>query len=211
MKSETTLDRIHPLPMKSVNRFELIVFSAGLLFVFQMSALGQKENPAQTLVQDITGPAVVRTVKANIVPLIWKATIDKSVISVPLRSVEYYGIQHYDVDGAARARELTISTHSQGLIRIYHIEPLGALGDTASSMIDSLRKVAEGGTDTEFDLPVKVFPTTTHSHMVEFRVGQRTAIDKLFESLEGAMIEYHARDLKEELRPEVVREISVSD
>ena len=173
-------------------------------------ASAQAENPAQKSVQEITAPAPVQNVRANITPLFWKASLDESVVTVPLRSIEFFGVQNYDVDGATRVRELTISTVSQNLVRIYHIEPLGA-ATRATNSIETLRRVAEGASGEELDLPVKVFPTTTHTHMVEYRVSRKTDVDALHRHLEATMIEYHARDLVPEQRPDTVREIKVED
>ncbi len=187
------------------------LLAAGCLWSFPGDLSAQSENPAQKSVQEITAPAPSQTVRANLVPLIWKATIEDSIITVPLRTIEFFGVQDYDVDGATRVRELTISTDARSLIRIYHIRPLPALANRAPGAIEALRRVAEGGTGEELDLPVKVFPATTHTHMVEYRVSERSQVDALYQHLEAAMIEYHARDLVPEQRGETVREIKVTD
>lgn len=175
------------------------------------SAFSQAENPAQKSVQEVNAPAPSNSVRANIVPLFWKANIDESRVSVPIRSIEFFGVQDYDVDGATRVRELTISTDSNNLIRIYHIRPLEAVASRASSTIETLRRVAEGASGEELDLPVKIFPATTHAHMVEYRVSQREDIDTLYGHLEQAMIAYHARDLIDEQKPLTVSEIQIQD
>jgi len=171
----------------------------------------QTENPVVETVVNVTAPAISQSSPANIVPLFWKAVIDESVISVPLRSIEYFGVQNYDVEGATRVRELTISTHSQSMIRIYHIRPLAAVTKTAGQSIDALRKAAEGVVGEELDLPVKVFPATTHSHMVEYRAGSEGDIDVLYKHLEEVMLEYHARDLVPIQRPGTIREVKTGD
>jgi hypothetical protein len=183
----------------------------GLALSLPLTTQAQTENPAIKSVQEVTAPAPTSTVRANIIPLIWKATIEESIVSVPLRTIEFFGIQDYDVDGATRVRELTISTDAQSLIRIYHIRPLPAVANRASGTIDALRKVAEGASGEELDLPVKVFPMTTHTHMVEYRLSERGHVDALYNHLEAAMIEYHARDLIPEQRENTVRAIEVND
>lgn len=194
--------------MKPANDF---VLCAGLAIALPAFGYGQTENPAVKSVQEVTAPAISSTVSANIVPLIWKASIGKSIVALPLRSIEYFGVQDYDVEGATRVRELTISTHSQSMIRIYHIRPLAVVTKTAGESLQALRNAAEGIVGEELDLPVKVFPSTTHSHMVEYRTGKEGDIDALFKHLEEVMIEYHARDLVPAQRSSTVREVRVAD
>lgn len=171
---------------------------------------GQVENPAVESVQEVLPSATIQSVRANIIPLIWKATIDASTIAVPLRSIEYFGVQDYDVDGATRVRELTITTNSQSMIRIYHIRPLAAVTETTRQTVETLRNVAEGVAKEELNLPVKIFPATTHSHMVEYRTDKEGDIDELYQHLESVMLEYMARDLIPEQRGETLREIKTS-
>lgn len=45
--------------------------------------------------------------------------------------------------------------------------------------------------------------------MIEYRVGDKKAIGQLYDHLEKAIVEYHARDLIEAQRPQIVREIEV--
>lgn len=188
-----------------------VVFLLQFTPIFLNPLFGQKEDHVVESVVNVTAPAISQSATGNIVPLFWKAVVDKSIISVPLRSIEYFGVQNYDVEGATRVRELTISTHSQSMIRIYHIRPLAAVTKTAGESIEALRKAAEGVVGEELDLPVKVFPATTHSHMVEYRAGSEGDIDVLFKHLEEVMLEYHARDLVPAQRPETIREIKTGD
>jgi hypothetical protein len=68
----------------------------------------ENEKPNQKSVEEVIEPASVSPVKANIVPLIWRAKMGEAVVAVPLRSIEYYGVQIYDTDSQTRVRELTI-------------------------------------------------------------------------------------------------------
>jgi hypothetical protein len=47
--------------------------------------------------------------------------------------------------------------------------------------------------------------------MVEYRVDKKETVSQLFTHLEAAMIEYHARDLVPEQRPQIIREIEVKE
>lgn len=170
-------------------------------------ARAQAENPVRSEVRAVEGAPRVSPVEGEVVPLIWKASIGDSIVSVPLRYVEYFGVQNYDVDGATRVRELTIGVRSKGLVRIYHIRPLQDPSGRAGEAVNRLRQLAEGATGEEFDRPVKVFPQTTHAHMVEYRVEQAGMITQMYEHLEAAMADYHARDLVCSQRMETVREI----
>jgi len=135
----------------------LLVGSGGICRV-------QTENPIQknhTVVED---PVPVSNTRSEIAPLFWKASIDQSLVMLPLRNVEHFGIQDYDVDGATRVRELTVTTGFRSMIRIYHIQPLVPLKETAER-IERLRQIAEGIADEEYDLPVKVLPMSTWWNM----------------------------------------------
>lgn len=93
--------------------------TASLVFPTIVSSQ-ENESPNQKSVAEVIEPAPVSPVKATIVPLIWRAKIGETVVAVPLRSIEYYGVQIYDTDSQTRVRELTICTESQSLIRIYY-------------------------------------------------------------------------------------------
>lgn len=168
----------------------------------------QAENPLQPTVNAITAPARVTGVEANLVPLIWQAKIKDTTVSVPLVNIEFHGVQAYIVDGATRVRELTISTKAQSLIRIYHIRPLN-VSSSLNTQAERLREVAEGKIAEDLDQPVKVFPVTTHAHMVEYRVEEEGHIEALHAHLEKTLLDYHARTLTEELRPQVVRSVQI--
>jgi len=184
---------------------------AGVLSLVTLSSIhAQVENPANRIVQRIVASPSVQTVEADLVPLFWKASINDSIISIPLSKVEFFGVQDYIVDGATQVRELTISTQARSMIRIYHIRPLTAV-DRGTNNLETLRAVAEGKTGGDENRPVKIFPTTTHASMVEYRVKEKKQIDELYSHLESTMVEYHSRNLVPEQRPETVREVTVKD
>ncbi len=188
-----------------------LTLSACLLTVPLFSFGQEIENPNQKSVEEVIEPAPVAAVKANIVPLIWRATIDEAVIAVPLRSVEYYGVQIYDTDSQTRVRELTICTESQSLIRIYYIEPLGSTHERLAEKAKRLQQIAQSGGTQEWPYPFKQYPTTTHAHMVEYRVEKEETVGQLYDHLEAAIINYHARDLIEDQRPQIVSDIKVAN
>lgn len=197
--------------MKQTSLIPIVVLALALVaFVFG-SLFAQHENPNQKGVEEVSGGAPVRSVRANITPLIWRARIDEAVVAVPLRSVEYYGVQVYDTDSQTRVHELTICTKSQSLVRIYYILPLGTTNERLSSAAERLRGLAQGATRQEWVYPIKQYPTTTHTHMVEYRVRSKENVQQLYDSLEATMVEYHARDLVPNQRPETVRKIEITN
>lgn len=188
----------------------LVLAGIALLLFPAHQIKAQTEDPAQQQVHKVIKPARIQAVGANVIPLIWKAVINNASISLPLRNIEFYGVQEYVVNDATRVRELTISTNSRNFIRIYFIQALTAV-DIASDRIASLKKIADGQASGNLKLPVKVFPITTHSHMVEYRVSDESQIGELYNHLEATMIEYHARRLIPEQRNLTIREIKIKD
>ncbi len=196
--------------MKTYRPFLRSVFLP--LSVFKLLTLqspAQSESPVQGSHTNVTDGPSTGNARAEIVPLFWKALIGGSIVNVPLTSVEHFGVQTYDVDGVARVRELTITTKSQSMIRIYHMSPLGAIAEHTENTLKALGQIAESVADTELNVPVKVFPSTTHAHMVEYRVTERGDIDILYQHLETAMKDYHARVLTPAQRDSTVRQVKV--
>lgn len=192
-------------------RIAVIAVWASVLVLPVFSFGQENESPNQKNVEEVTEPAPVSTVKANIVPLIWRATIDEAVIAVPLRSVEYYGVQIYDTDSQTRVRELTICTESQSLIRIYYIEPLGTTSERLADKAKRLQQIARSAGKEDWPYPFKQYPTTTHAHMVEYRVAKEETVGQLYDHLEAAIINYHARDLIKGQRSQIVSEVKVAN
>jgi hypothetical protein len=177
------------------------------LLVSQLPA--QSESPLQGSHTNVIEGPPTGTTRGEIVPLFWKALIGESIVSVPLTSIEHFGVQTYDVDGVARVRELTITTKSQSMVRIYHMAPLSAVAVNAERTLKAIGGIAERLADEELNVPVKVFPATTHAHMVEYRTGEKADIDKLYQHLETAMKDYHARVLSPAQRESTIRQVKV--
>ncbi len=193
---------------RPILRSVFLPLSVLTLLVLQLPA--QSESPLQGSHANVTDGPPTGNTRAEIVPLFWKALIGGSIVSVPLTSVEYFGVQTYDVDGVARVRELTITTKSQSMIRIYHMIPLGAIAELTQNSLKALGQITESVADTELNVPVKVFPSTTHAHMTEYRVAEKADIDTLYNHLETAMRDYHARVLTPAQRLSTVRQVKVS-
>lgn len=179
------------------------------LTLLALPSLAQSESPVQGSHTNVNDGPPVGTARAEIVPLFWKALIGGSIVNVPLASIEHFGVQNYDVDGVARVHELTITTKSQSMIRIYHMTPLSAVAEHLEDTVKILNNFAEGAAGQELNVPVKVFPSTTHAHMVEYRTTERAHIDTLYQHLETAMKDYHARVLTPAQRENTVRQVKV--
>jgi len=169
---------------------------------------GRAESPIVGTVNDVNGEAKVQDRKGEIIPLIWRARIGSAVTSIPLSGIEHYGIQDYILDGVARVRELTVTTKSRSMVRIYHITPLGK--GHVVNRLEELKKVAGGLSDQDDDLPIKTYPTTTHEKMVEYRVSDVSDIGTLFKSLDKTMVVYLGRELVPSQRELVATEVTVN-
>ncbi len=168
------------------------------------------ESPLITEVAHVVSGPTAKRIDAEIIPLVWRAKIGKAVTSVLLSSIENYGIQDYEIDRNLLVRELTITTHSLSMIRIYHAMQFGAIDVDAAKQLDAqLERIKRLRAGQDKDLPIKNYPTTTHEKMVEYRVSEACDIDVLYESLDQAMITYLGRDLVPVQRGSVVQAVAV--
>jgi len=187
--------RVHPI---------IAAFGATLM---ALSSLAWAESPVVEPVTKVTGGPSVQQTRGEIIPLLWRARIGKAVTAVPLAAIEHYGIQDYSLGTTALIRELTITTKSLSMIRIYHILPLGTIQEDAAKRLDEARKKAADSVSVirsqDDDLPVKTYPVTTHEKMVEYQVARVEDIDQLYDSLDKAMVTYLGRDLSPDQRPRI--------
>lgn len=171
------------------------------------------QSPIQNPVTQVSGTPNVRQSPGEIIPLIWKAEIGSAVASIPLPSIEHYGIQDYKVDSHALVRELTITTKSRSMIRIYHLLPLGGIHQDAAERLDqrlqAINGVLDNSRDQDDNIPIKSYPVTTHEKMVEYRVSKPEDIGLLYNSLEQSMVKFLARDLSGTQRPGVIETITI--
>jgi len=126
----------------------------------------------------------------------WRATLPGGSFVVALRSMVSVGMQEYVVDGAARVTEVNIDTTGNALARFYYLEPITpqtpmAAGQSLINKAQELATEAVGRTGQEevWKKVVKSYPSSTHAHTVEFRVGSKEDLKKIFESAETAMRE----------------------
>jgi hypothetical protein len=85
---------------------------------------------------------------------------------------------------------------SPRLARFYYLEPITpqtpmAAGQSIINKAQELAAEAAGrtGQDEVWKKVVKSYPSSTHAHTIEFRIGSKEDLKKLFESADTAMRE----------------------
>ena len=144
------------------------------------SALSQSPSPSPT--PDPTGR----------VPL-WICVTPGGTYEVALRYMVSVSSSEYIVDGVARVNEVNIDTAGNMAVRFYYIEPMtpnSPIG-LGQSVINKAQEAAEAaasrtGQDETWKKVVKNYPTTTHSHTIEYRVDSKDDLDKIFVSADQA-------------------------
>jgi hypothetical protein len=123
----------------------------------------------------------------------WRCEMPGGTYEVALRSIVSVSTHEYVVDNTARVTELNIDTQGNMAVRFYYIEamtPKAPLG-VGQSMIDKmsdLAKEAAGrtGQDEIWKRVTKNYPTTTHSHTIEYRIDSEDELKKIFSSVQTA-------------------------
>lgn len=105
-------------------------------------------------------------------------------------------MHEYVVDGAARVTEVNIDTTGNSQARFYFLEPITpqtplAAGQSIINKVQDLATEAAGrtGQDETWKKVVKTYPGSTHAHTVEFRIGSKDDLKKIFDSADQAMRE----------------------
>jgi len=125
--------------------------------------------------------------------LMWRCNLPGGSYSVALRSIVSVSSHEYMVDGAVRVTEVNIDTTGNALARFYYIEPnipaspIGLGTATIEKAQQLLQEGAERSGQDVWKKVVKNYPTTTHSHTIEYRVTDKDSLNKLFESAESAL------------------------
>jgi multidrug efflux pump subunit AcrB len=123
----------------------------------------------------------------------WRCELPGGTYEVAIRSIVSVSTHEYVVDGTARVTELNIDTQGNMAVRFYYIEPLTpksplGVGQSALDKVSDLTKeVAERtGQDEIWKRVVKNYPTTTHSHTIEYRLDSQDELKKAFTSVQTA-------------------------
>ncbi len=126
---------------------------------------------------------------------VWVAEMPAGKYIVRLTAITSVSMHEYVVDGTVRISEVNIGTNGSELARFYYIEPNipnspNGVGQSGIDKVkEKLQEATERAGDDQFWQKVsKNYPTTTHAHTVEYRVGFKETLTKLFESAENAWL-----------------------
>ena len=124
---------------------------------------------------------------------LWRCTTPGGTYEVALRSIVSVSSCEYLVDAAARVHEVNIDTTGNMAVRFYFIEPVVpnapfGIGQATINKVQELATEASErtGQDDIWKKVVKNYPTTTHSHTIEYRVDSQSGLDAIFASAEKA-------------------------
>ena len=125
----------------------------------------------------------------------WRCELPGGTYLVALRNLQSVSTHEYVVDGAARVTEVTVATASSVEARFYYLEAMAAKTTNvplAPASLETLQKRAQdlvkerAPVDRVWEKVVKNYPTTTHAHTVEYRIGTKANLDQIYTSLEQA-------------------------
>ena len=131
----------------------------------------------------------------------WRATTPGGTFLVPLRSVASASTHEFIVQGVGRVYEMTVGTVGHVTARFYTIESTEDMvpSGTAQRMAESIRSRMDsvtsrvGGEEILNNAVLKDYPIATHSRIVEYRLSNRSEVDKLFKSLDISLIQNRGR------------------
>jgi hypothetical protein len=133
-------------------------------------------------------PTPTPTPTATATRTLWKCTLPGGTYQVLVSAILSVSSHEYVVDGAARVTEVNIDTSGQLAVRFYYIEPAvtagpGGIGAATLGKVQSiLTDAAERSGSDSWKKVVKSYPVTTHARTVEYRVGSKDSLTKIFTS-----------------------------
>ncbi len=119
---------------------------------------------------------------------LWKCTLPGGTYQVLVSAILSVSQHEYVVDGAARVTEVNIDTSGSLAVRFYYIEPAttsgpGGIGAATLGKVQGiLTEAAERSGSDSWKKVVKSYPVTTHARTVEFRVGSKDSLSRIFTS-----------------------------
>ena len=135
-----------------------------------------------------TTPTATPTPTVTATRTLWRCNLPGGTYQVLVSAILSVSSQEYVVDGAARVTEVNIDTAGQFAVRFYYIEPAvtsgpGGLGAATLGKVQSLLTDAaeRSGTDA-WKKVVKSYPVTTHARTIEYRIGDKDSLMKIFTS-----------------------------
>ncbi len=156
------------------------------LLIFAASAFAQSSTGTGTA----TGASGANASAATVTPTrpLWKCTLPGGSYQVLVSAILSVSTHEYVVDGAARVTEVNLDTSGQFALRFYYIEPAvtagpGGLGAATLGKVQSiLTDAADRSGSDSWKKVVKSYPVTTHARTVEYRVGSKDSLTKIFTS-----------------------------
>lgn len=129
--------------------------------------------------------------------IFWTGNFASGQVIVPVDKIASVAQQKYILDAQFVIHEVSIDSLGNSLIRIYYIEPIAesassvsAFGSAARDRARELAGELQGRTGTQDLDPetavTKNYPTTTHSHTVEFRVSSIEELRAVYRSVSTA-------------------------
>lgn len=171
------------------------------LFLLGVGAIHAQEANRVSVVGVVTGETSEKP--RDIKNEVWVAEMPAGKYIVRLTTITSVSMHEYVVDGSLRVTEVNVSTKGSELARFYYLEPNTptAPGGVGQSAIDKVKERAEEvgervGADTLWQKVSKNYPTTTHAHTIEYRLGSKDNLRKLFESVEKAWLDGEGRTFK---------------
>ena len=155
------------------------------LLIFALAFL-----PLPLLAQTPNQPATTNETASRI-PL-FRAKLPGGTYEVAVGSIVAVTSHEYLVDGIARVTEVNIDTTGSLLARFYFLEPVTptspiGLGQAALDKTQELLKQAAEKTGQDaWKKVIKNYPTTTHARTVEYRLVEKSDLNKIYEAAEEA-------------------------
>lgn len=160
-----------------------------LFLLFSSSAFAQQTtNPGGSTPGKSTTPAPTPAPAVNATRSLWRCTLPGGTYQVLVSAILSVSTHEYVVDGAARVTEVNLDTSGQLAVRFYYIEPAvtagpGGIGAATLGKVQSiLTDAAERSGSDSWKKVVKSYPVTTHARTVEYRVGSKDSLTKIFSS-----------------------------
>lgn len=123
----------------------------------------------------------------------WRCELPGGIYEVAVRSIVSVSRHEFVVDNVARVIEVNIDTLGNSAVRFYFLEPNApktpdGVGQSILDRASDLAKEVAGRTnlDDAWKRVVKNYPTTTHTHTVEYRVQSEEQLQKIFESADSS-------------------------
>jgi len=146
-----------------------------IFFILAASAVAQSTTTTQAATTTATRP-------------LWKITLPGGTYQVLVSAMLSVSSHEYVVDGSARVTEVNIDTSGNLAVRFYYIEPAASAGPgglgaaTLGKVQNILTDAAERSGSDSWKKVVKSYPVTTHARTVEYRVGSKDSLTKIFTS-----------------------------